>query len=152
MSNFDIRKFLVENKLTTASRLQEKNTPGFDRFADAVEDIFPVDDPRHDKLLNAVHDALIDGDIYGDPNEPGSYYRQAYALAQKLGLVEEDGNVDEMISPEAEERMLGMVNIEAYNNLIRSSEVVMNNLLDEGFEEDEVVEFIIRMVLAKKYI
>jgi len=89
MNTFDIRKFLTENKLTTVSRLQEENTPGFDRFADAVEDIFPLDDPKHDKLLDAVHDALIDGDISGDPNEPSSYYRQAYALAQKLGLVDE---------------------------------------------------------------
>lgn len=88
MSNFDLRKFLVENKLTTASRLKEENTPGFDQFADEIEAMFPDDDPRQDELMDAMHRALIDGDLTLPAHGGESYSKQMHDLAEKLGLLD----------------------------------------------------------------
>lgn len=86
MNSFDLRKFLTENKLTAASRLQEENTPGFDQFADEIEALFPGDDPRQDKLMDAMHQALIDGDLTLPAYGGESYSKQMHDLAEKLGL------------------------------------------------------------------
>lgn len=68
------------------SKVNEASDKDFDKFADAVEDVIPLDDPNHDKLLDAVSTAYYDGDISARPFEPGSYYKQVLGIAKKLNL------------------------------------------------------------------
>lgn len=127
MSNFDLKKFLVENKLTTSSRLQENiNTPGFDAFADEVEALFPGDDPRQDKLLDVVHRALIDGDLTLPAHGGESYSKQVHDLAQNLGMLDEVESVEEVEAPveEGEEIVDENENINKYLTLESPEDIV----------------------------
>lgn len=91
--SFDLRKFLTENKITKASKaIVNENTPGFDRFMDAVDDHISMDHPRYEELQRAVEDALHSGQIDSRPYEPGSYYQQVAQIAKELGIEDNEAS------------------------------------------------------------
>ena len=139
-NQFNLRKFLTENKLTEASKKSSKtkeelrkawskwnsehpkdqidwegwldehgyqdidesevlkeDTLGFQQYMDAVEDVVDRSHPRYDELADALLDALDNGDIYPNFNEPSSFTRDVEQIANKLGIV--DGEEE---SPEAQ--------------------------------------------------
>lgn len=90
MNNFDLKKFLTENKLTQTSKaIVEVSDPGFDQFMDAVDDLY-MDHPRYEELQNAVEDALNSGQIDSRPYEPGSYTKQVVQIAKEMGIKDSD--------------------------------------------------------------
>lgn len=69
------------------------DTPGFDDFMNAVDDVLGVGHPQHELLASAVEKALNNGEIHPDPNDPSSYVKQVEMIAAKLGINETSGEV-----------------------------------------------------------
>jgi hypothetical protein len=90
-NNFNLRKFLVENKLTVGSKqIKEGSDYGYERTMNAVDDMFEPGTPEHDKLTDAVEDAFHKGDIdYSEySHSPSAPYQQVAAIAREIGLDE----------------------------------------------------------------
>lgn len=91
-NNFDLRKFLTENKLTTNSKMVKERADfydnAFEALMDAVDDVVGVDSPDHDKLAAAVEDALNSGDIDASEfsHSVSAPRRAVEAIADKLGI------------------------------------------------------------------
>lgn len=118
--SFNLRKFLTENKLTKASKaIVNENTPGFDRFMDAVDDHISMYHPRYEELQRAVEDALYSGQIDSRPYEPGSYYQQVVQIAKELGIEDSDqhDSVPEIPGFEGTRDALNNLGLKEYQHL-----------------------------------
>jgi hypothetical protein len=98
--NFNLRSFLVENKLTkNAQILKEESDYGYESTMNAVDDMFEPGTPEHERLLDAVEDAFHKGDIdYSEySHSPSAPSQQVGAIAREIGLLEEkkEGDLDE---------------------------------------------------------
>jgi hypothetical protein len=72
MNNFDLKKFLVENKLTTASKLLKENTPN----GTVLEEVRFQDDTDQENLVFTLYTVADPNANIGKlkgviPNEPG---------------------------------------------------------------------------------
>lgn len=56
------------------------------------------------------------------------------------------------ISSEEEDRMIGLTNIDLYNAIIKASRVIVNDLRNEGFDDEDIYEFLIKRIQSEKYI
>lgn len=87
-NNFDLRKFLVENKLTGNSKLLKENIYDFGKLMNAVDDYLHRDDPNYTKLQDEVEQALNNGEI--DTSEfshsPGAPAKAVASIASRLGI------------------------------------------------------------------
>lgn len=55
-------------------------------------------------------------------------------------------------SAEGDDRMEGLVNIKAYNAFIKASGMLVKDLENEGFDEEEIYDFLLRRIKTQKYI
>ena len=98
-NNFNLRKFLVENKLTVGSKqIKEGSDYGYERTMNAVDDMFEPGTPEHDQLIDAVEDAFHKGDIdYSEYSySPSAPSEQVAAIAREIGLLaNKSGEVSE---------------------------------------------------------
>jgi hypothetical protein len=99
-NNFNLRKFLVENRLTVGSKqIKEGSDYGYERTMNAVDDMFEPGTPEHDQLIDAVEDAFHKGDIdYSEySHSPSAPSQQVAAIAREIGLelANESGEVSE---------------------------------------------------------
>jgi hypothetical protein len=87
-NNFDLKKFLVENKLTKNSKLLKENTQGFDALMDAVDDYIDPSHPDHERLAQAVENALHNAEIdtLEFSHSPSAPYRVVEFIAKELGI------------------------------------------------------------------
>jgi hypothetical protein len=87
-NSFDLRKFLVENKLTGNSKLLKENIYDFDKLMKAVDDYLPKDHPNYEDLQDEVEQALNNGEI--DTSEfshsPGAPAQAVASIASRLGI------------------------------------------------------------------
>ena len=56
------------------------------------------------------------------------------------------GGINEMLSPQAYERMASLSSIRAQQAMIQAAEIMMRELTDEGFEVEEVREFFNQLI------
>lgn len=100
MNNFNLKKFLTENRLTSNTRpINEEG--GFDAFMNAVGDIFYEEEPEYDVLAALVEKAHMNGELEYTPWEPGSIGAQVRKIAQENGLMddvyEQDQSEEEIV-------------------------------------------------------
>jgi len=66
-----------------------ENTPGFDAFMDAVDDMFEPGTPENKKLADAVAKALDNDELEVNQYDVDDAYGQVEMIAKKLGLLNE---------------------------------------------------------------
>lgn len=59
---------------------------------------------------------------------------------------EQFGGINEMLSPQAYERMANLSNLNAQRAMIKAAEIMMNDLTAEGFEVEEIREFFTQLI------
>ena len=64
-----------------------ENTPGFDAFMDAVDDMFEPGTPENKKLTAAVTKALDNDELEVNQYDVDDAYGQVEMIAKKLGLL-----------------------------------------------------------------
>jgi len=109
-----------------------------------------------------VFDDIDDDIVYGtDSKEDAIEYlediidycqKKIVELENEQGFDEEDkeeeqfGGINEALSPEAMERMDGLTPQTAMKALIGAVETIIRDLKEEGFEDDEIFEFIVSKI------
>jgi len=89
-----------------------ENTPGFDAFMDAVDDMFEPGTPENKKLADAVSKALDNDELEVNQYDVDDAYGQVEMIAKKLGLLNEGENNYVMVTYEGhniEHKVLGKV-------------------------------------------
>jgi len=89
-----------------------ENTPGFDAFMDAVDDMFEPGTPENKKLAAAVAKALDNDELEVNQYDVDDAYGQVEMIAKKLGLSNEGENNYVMVTYEGnniEHKVLGKV-------------------------------------------
>ena len=83
--NFDLRKFLAENK---QANVVKENTQGFDALMDAVDDYIDPSHPDHERLAQEVEKALDNGEIdtLEFSHAPGAASHAVEFIAKELGI------------------------------------------------------------------
>jgi hypothetical protein len=64
----------------------------------------------------------------------------------KKGITEKEESINERLSPQAFGRMSQLSNFKAQQAMIRAAEIMMNELLDEGFEVEEIREYFNQLI------
>jgi hypothetical protein len=82
-------------------------------------------------------------DDEGNLDRVDMYYCKRYA---GTGVREEKEKVKEALSPEAFERMSGLVKTRSVQQMIMAAEDMMNDLTADGFEVEEVREFFTQLI------
>jgi hypothetical protein len=77
-----------------------ENTPGFDTFMDAVDDMFELGTPENKKLADAVSKALDNDELEVNQYDVDDAYGQVEMIAKKLGLLNEGENNYVMVTYE----------------------------------------------------
>ena len=123
--NFNLRTFLIENKLTkNAQLLKEGSDYGYEAAMDAVDDMFEPGTPENDQLTAAVekafHENSVDTTNFG--HEMGAVEKEVEAIAREIGLLEAKEEMEEEVAEEtiqetltAKEKMLVEMTKKALN-------------------------------------
>lgn len=137
MENFNLRKFLQENKLTKTSRLVKE------------EDY--IDDPRQDSsyyevliTLRMVLKAMDEVDAEaGFFHELGITDNFPYISSVKVNPVQmEEGTLDEVADLEAIERMESLVYSKHLEGFVDNAIGIITGLAEEGFDAQDVDDFL----------
>ena len=190
--NFDMKKFLVENKLGAYSKLKNEGEAAYEYEKgkaagekEEKEKLTKEDlgqdrtDAEAEKMMDFLYEkekteetsdvnegedvfADIDDDIaYGtDSKEDAIEYlediidycqKKIVDLENEIGFDEEDkeeqsGGINEALSPEAAQRMDGLVSQTALKALVNGTQTIIRDLKQDGFESDEIFEYIVSII------
>ena len=194
--NFDMKQFLVENKLGAYSKLKNEGEAAYEyEKGKAAGEKLAKEDMGHDiedaeamKQMDFLAEYEViyvygeDGKCYRKDDE-GNYdqvdrsYCQRYAGSGvreekeeegymgtqydssedmavdmlKKGITEKEteeafGGVNERLAPHVFSRMAGLSSYKAQMAMIKAAEVMMRELVDEGFEVEEIREYFNQLI------
>jgi hypothetical protein len=150
--NFNMKKFLAENKLGPYAKARLNEEIGGDigdAEAEKMMDFLAEDGDEtwfsdmnyfkkeHEGYKLKPTDMVSIGDI------PAMTYANAI---KKFGLKEEFSDINEALKPHVYERMYNLSNIKAQQAMIRAAEILMRDLTEEGFEVPEIREFFTQLI------
>ena len=180
--NFNMKQFLMENKLGAYSRLKEekqemnesfKYFDNYQDFEDTLFQLYPQVKANPEKYKK---DGL-DGEVrYSDgyvnwaswnPNRPKSpsglppgavnmdnkmtasdlIYPPGSRMDETDKVEEKKEEVKEALSPDAFERMDGLVSQNDVMNYLRAAERIVNTLSDDGFEARDIFDYLHQLVI-----
>ena len=151
--NFDMKKFLVENKLGAYSKLKTEGEAAYEyeKGKEAGEKLAKEDyaGAEEEKMMDFLAEYEV---IYVERN--GTCYRkddegnmdQVDMSKCRMYAENKKEEVKENISPEAYERMASLTNLKAQQAMIKAAEIMMNELTEEGFEVEEIREFFTQLI------
>ena len=167
--NFNMKQFLVENKLGAYSKLKKEGEAAYEYEKGKAagekeekekltkEDIGgDIGDAEAEKMMDFLAEYEViyivkDGICYRKDDENNldrvdmSYCRR-YAEGKKEKEESFGGINEDILSPEAYDRLASLSNLKAQQAMIKAAEIMMNELTEEGFEVEEVREFFHKLI------
>jgi hypothetical protein len=152
--NFDMKQFLMENKLGAYSRLKE-NEEQLNEYEITYEygsdgSCYRVDDEgNYDEVDDSYCKRYAGQGVREEKEETkedmGKDLEDTEAAKQMDFLAEKD-KVKEALSPEAFERMDAVTSTHAQIAMIKAAEIMMNELTEEGFEVLDIREYFTQLI------
>ena len=152
--NFDMKQFLMENKLGAYSRLKE-NEEQLNEYEVTYEygsdgGCYRVDDEgNYDEVDDSYCRRYAGQGVREEKEETkedmGKDLEDTEAAKQMDFLAEKD-KVKEALSPEAFERMDAVTSTHAQIAMIKAAEIMMNELTEEGFEVLDIREYFTQLI------
>ena len=167
--NFNVKQFLAENKLGPYSKIKEGEAAyEYEKGKAAGEkeekEKLTKEDyagAEEEKMMDFLAEYEViyvygnDGKCYrkddeGNYDQVDSYYCKRFAgtgVREEKEKEESFGGINEdILSPEAYERMAGLSNLKAQQAMVKAAEIMMDELTAEGFEVEEVREFFHKLI------
>lgn len=179
--NFNMKQFLMENKLGAYSKLKEEEEVNesfkyFDNYQDFEDTLFQLYPQVKANPEKYKKDGL-DGEVrYSDgyvnwaswnPNRPKSpsglppgavnmdnkmsqsdlIYPAGSRMDETDKVEETKEKVKEAVSPEAFERMDGLVSQQDVMTYLKAAERIVKTLSDDGFEAEEIFDYLHQIVI-----
>jgi len=119
--NFDMKRFLMENKLGAYSKLRTEGEAAYEY-----------------EKGKAAGEKLAKEDLGKDLEDTEA--------AKQMDFLAEKDKVKEALSPEAFERMDAIASNTAQIAMIKAAEIMMNQLTEEGFEVLDIREYFTQLI------
>jgi hypothetical protein len=159
MNNFDLKKFLAENRLTpTSKQIKEAlNDPQATTPEELAKKVKQWYDWWYHYADGQAYDRAIarNGEVEDWFNShPLDLKIAAYEMLKDLVSKDHEGSVEynfkrylkeqvaETLSTDAHDRMHGLVPLSALAEFQTSMKIIADDLLEEGFDLEDVVEFL----------
>jgi len=166
--NFNVKQFLFENKLGAYSKLKTEGEAAYEyekgKAAGEKEEKEKLTKEDADTQAEKDMDFLAEYEVIyvvengicyrkddeGNLDRVDMYYCKRYAgtgVREEKEKEESFGGINEdILSPEAYDRMASLSNLKAQQAMIKAAEIMMNELTEEGFEVEEVREFFHKLI------
>ena len=115
------------------------------KYEGKVKEGLPVEDPRVEQIIQTLKDLDVDGEtmeyiiksVGMDDQMANQYHNKAEYQSSQM---------NEALKPHVYDRMYNLSSIEEKFAMVKSAEILMNDLTAEGFEVPEIREFFTQLI------